>query len=130
LSVTREEHFAYRCVRCRAAQHVQGIVACKEAVLRILTIVLASVGLSGCVSSSIADSASSDGVLLAASAPMALSTIADPPSSAEAPTSEQTVYACPMHPEITGVEGDRCSRCRMLLQPVEPDSNNEHNHAH
>lgn len=98
--------------------------------MRILIIVLVAVGLSGCVSNSIADSASSEGVLLAASAPLALSTIANPPASAEEPASEQTVYACPMHPEITGVEGDRCSRCRMLLQPVEPDPNNEHNHAH
>ena len=25
------------------------------------------------------------------------------------------VYACPMHPEITGKEGDKCSKCGMAL---------------
>ena len=30
-----------------------------------------------------------------------------------------TVYACPMHPEITGKAGDTCSKCGMDLEPVE-----------
>lgn len=30
----------------------------------------------------------------------------------------EAVYACPMHPEITGKEGDKCSNCRMDLKPV------------
>jgi Heavy metal binding domain len=27
-------------------------------------------------------------------------------------------YACPMHPEITGKEGDKCPKCKMALTPV------------
>lgn len=26
-------------------------------------------------------------------------------------------YACPMHPEVTGKEGDKCSKCGMDLTP-------------
>ena len=26
------------------------------------------------------------------------------------------VYACPMHPEITGKEGDKCQKCGMALE--------------
>jgi len=40
-------------------------------------------------------------------------------------TSDNTVeqsdqlYACPMHPEITGKKGDKCSKCGMeLTEPV------------
>jgi hypothetical protein len=34
----------------------------------------------------------------------------------------QIAYACPMHPEVTGKEGDKCSKCGMKLEPVEtPD---------
>jgi hypothetical protein len=32
--------------------------------------------------------------------------------------STQTVYACPMHPEITGKDGDKCSKCGMKLEAV------------
>ena len=32
--------------------------------------------------------------------------------------STQTAYACPMHPEVTGKEGDECSKCGMKLEPV------------
>jgi Heavy metal binding domain len=28
------------------------------------------------------------------------------------------VYACPMHQDITGVEGDSCSKCHMILKPI------------
>ena len=31
------------------------------------------------------------------------------------PAGASTVYACPMHPEITGKEGDTCSKCHMKL---------------
>jgi len=32
-------------------------------------------------------------------------------------------YACPMHPDVTGKEGDTCSKCGMKLEPVkEADS--------
>ena len=30
----------------------------------------------------------------------------------------ETTYACPMHPEITGKKGDKCSKCGMVLQEV------------
>lgn len=36
-------------------------------------------------------------------------------------------YACPMHPEVTGKEGDTCSKCNMKLEPVkEHKDDNEH----
>lgn len=28
----------------------------------------------------------------------------------------QTAYACPMHPDVTGKEGDKCSQCGMKLE--------------
>lgn len=37
--------------------------------------------------------------------------------------SVQTVYACPMHPEVTGKEGDECSKCGMKLELVKSDDN-------
>jgi len=39
--------------------------------------------------------------------------------------STQTAYACPMHPEVTGKEGDTCSKCNMKLEAVKKD---EHKH--
>lgn len=36
-------------------------------------------------------------------------------ASHKKPTVASTVYACPMHPEITGKEGDSCSKCHMKL---------------
>jgi hypothetical protein len=38
--------------------------------------------------------------------------------------STQTAYACPMHPEITGKEGDKCSKCKMALEAMKK----EHQH--
>ncbi len=39
------------------------------------------------------------------------------------------VYACPMHPEITGKEGDSCSKCGMKLELVkDADSTKVHEH--
>lgn len=32
--------------------------------------------------------------------------------------STQTVYACPMHPEVTGKDGDKCSKCGMKLEAI------------
>ncbi|WP_207515799.1 heavy metal-binding domain-containing protein [Longitalea luteola] len=32
-----------------------------------------------------------------------------------------TVYACPMHPEVTGKKGDKCPTCGMDLEPVKKD---------
>lgn len=39
----------------------------------------------------------------------------------------EMVYACPMHPEITGKEGDKCSKCGMKLEPVKKDDDKEKN---
>ena len=33
----------------------------------------------------------------------------------------ETSYACPMHPEITGKQGDICSICGMDLEPVKEE---------
>lgn len=43
-------------------------------------------------------------------------------------TKEEVVYACPMHPEITGKEGDTCSKCGMALEKVEAVEGEEHKH--
>lgn len=41
----------------------------------------------------------------------------------------EMVYACPMHPEVTGKEGDKCSKCGMKLEMVNStDSTKEHEH--
>ncbi|MEO7990401.1 MAG: heavy metal-binding domain-containing protein [Chryseolinea sp.] len=32
--------------------------------------------------------------------------------------STQIVYACSMHPEVTGKKGDKCSKCGMALEAV------------
>lgn len=39
---------------------------------------------------------------------------------------EAHVFACPMHPEITGNEGDKCSECGMDLEMVEHEHAEEH----
>ena len=39
--------------------------------------------------------------------------------------STMTAYACPMHPEITGKEGDKCSKCGMKLVAAKAE---EHKH--
>ncbi len=36
--------------------------------------------------------------------------------SAIAEASHEHVYACPMHPEVTGKEGDKCPKCGMALE--------------
>lgn len=33
-------------------------------------------------------------------------------------SSKELAYACPMHPEVTGKDGDKCSKCGMYLEPV------------
>jgi Heavy metal binding domain len=38
---------------------------------------------------------------------------------------EAAVYACPMHPEITGQDGDKCSECDMDLKLVEHEHGDE-----
>ena len=48
----------------------------------------------------------------------------------------ESTHACPMHPEITGSEGDDCSSCGMKLTPVaetapDPEKKDEHKgHSH
>ena len=44
----------------------------------------------------------------------------------------EMAYACPMHPEVTGKEGDTCSKCGMKLEPVKKaDSTKAHaEHQH
>jgi len=37
-------------------------------------------------------------------------------SNAAAGHSEDHIYACPMHPEVTGKEGDTCPKCGMKLE--------------
>ncbi len=39
------------------------------------------------------------------------------------------MYACPMHPEITGKKGDKCSKCGMELQMKEGDGHGDHDHG-
>lgn len=34
-------------------------------------------------------------------------------------SSEALAYACPMHPEVTGKDGDKCSKCGMYLEPID-----------
>lgn len=45
-------------------------------------------------------------------------------SSGEQPKGETAeLYACPMHPEVTGKKGEKCSKCGMeLTEPVEADN--------
>ncbi|MFM2268666.1 MAG: hypothetical protein RL757_2107 [Bacteroidota bacterium] len=31
-------------------------------------------------------------------------------------TSHAHVFSCPMHPEVTGKEGDKCPKCSMALE--------------
>jgi hypothetical protein len=39
------------------------------------------------------------------------------------------VYVCTMHPEVTGKEGDKCSKCGMKLEAVKSaDSTGVHEH--
>jgi len=41
-------------------------------------------------------------------------------------------YSCPMHPEITGNKGDKCSKCGMDLEPkkAETKEGDGHDHQH
>jgi len=46
----------------------------------------------------------------------------------EAATEESmaVTYACPMHPEVVGKEGDTCNQCGMALEKVEEGNATEH----
>lgn len=37
-------------------------------------------------------------------------------------TDKESVYACPMHPEITGKQGEKCPKCGMDLKAVNPQN--------
>ena len=39
-------------------------------------------------------------------------------------TMTATIYACPMHPEVTGKEGDKCPKCGMALEAVKVTKDN------
>ena len=42
--------------------------------------------------------------------------------------STQMVYACSMHPDITGKKGDKCSKCGMDLEEVKKSDSTDHHH--
>lgn len=37
-------------------------------------------------------------------------------------TDKESVFACPMHPEVTGKQGDKCPKCGMDLKVVNPQN--------
>jgi|AntRauTorckE5430_2_1112549.scaffolds.fasta_scaffold70521_1 hypothetical protein len=39
-----------------------------------------------------------------------------------------SIYACPMHLEITGEKGDSCPKCGMDLKLISGKDHEEHNH--
>lgn len=41
---------------------------------------------------------------------------------------EKLVYACPMHPEVTGKADDTCNKCGMALEKVEKTDSTNHSH--
>ncbi|MFP3834569.1 heavy metal-binding domain-containing protein [Chryseobacterium sp. SIMBA_028] len=41
-------------------------------------------------------------------------------------TDHKNVYTCPMHPEITGQQGDRCPKCGMDLKAAHQENSNEY----
>ena len=42
---------------------------------------------------------------------------------------QNALYACPMHPEITGKAGDKCSKCGMALEPAKVQTGKEYKMA-
>jgi hypothetical protein len=42
-------------------------------------------------------------------------TVTETKAATKTDTLHVQVYACPMHPEVTGKEGDKCSKCGMAL---------------
>lgn len=40
-------------------------------------------------------------------------------NAAQPETKKEQLFACPMHPEVTGKKGDKCTNCGMeLTEPV------------
>jgi len=56
------------------------------------------------------------------------STAADSVGVSQGMDSTATAYACPMHPEETGKEGDKCSKCGMALEAMKTDDSTAHQH--
>jgi hypothetical protein len=50
-------------------------------------------------------------------APAELSAHGGDPTHAARATDPQTVYVCPMHPEVTSDKPGRCPKCHMKLEP-------------
>lgn len=40
----------------------------------------------------------------------------------------EAVYSCPMHPEVTGEEGDTCNQCGMAMEKVEDEGHEPTDH--
>jgi hypothetical protein len=56
-------------------------------------------------------------------------TSADSASQDEIKSDSTTLaFACPMHPEVTGKEGDTCSKCGMKLEAVKDSDSTSHAH--
>jgi hypothetical protein len=63
----------------------------------------------------------------ALSAALFLTSCNNPDKHNHAEGDHEHIYACPMHPEITGKEGDKCSKCGMELERVDKEtSENEY----
>ncbi|HNR07238.1 MAG TPA: heavy metal-binding domain-containing protein [Saprospiraceae bacterium] len=45
-------------------------------------------------------------------------------------TMAMAAFACPMHPEVTGKEGDKCSKCGMDLVAVKKEEPGHEGHDH
>jgi len=44
-------------------------------------------------------------------------------------TADEAIYACPMHPEVTGKKGDKCSKCEMDLVMHEGHEHSDGTHG-
>ena len=47
-----------------------------------------------------------------------------------APDTMAMVFACPMHPEVTGKQGDKCSKCGMDLVAAKKEEPGHEGHDH
>lgn len=69
------------------------------------------------------------GITVAVTTLTACNKAANKDNSAEMNTEQHAnhdqAYACPMHPEVTGAKGDKCSKCGMELQAVSKEATAE-----
>ncbi len=49
-------------------------------------------------------------------------------SKTETSTNSNELFACSMHPEVTGKKGENCSKCGMELTEPVAQAKSEHNH--